>query len=95
MTQEPRHEVEVHGLLGEPVALPLGPVGDAAYAWSLELPEGVEQADDRHVRATAPGSHVLVATQTDPAGVAITVLPVRLTVGRPGRGPRLSRGPRG
>jgi len=81
MTQEPRHEVEVHGSVGEPVALPLGTGGDAAYAWSLELPEEVEQTDDRHVRATEPGSYVLVATQADPAGVAITVLPVRLTVG--------------
>jgi hypothetical protein len=81
MTQEPRHEVEVHGLVGEPVALPLGAGGDAAYAWSLELPEEVVQVDDRHVRASARGSHVLVATQTDPAGVPITVLPVRLTVG--------------
>jgi hypothetical protein len=81
MTQEPRHEVEVHGLVGEPVALPLGPGTDPAYAWSLELPAEVEQAgDDRHVSARQPGSYVVVATQSDPAGVPITVLPVRLTV---------------
>ncbi len=30
--------------------------------------------------ADRPGSYVLVATQSDPAGVPITVLPVRLTV---------------
>ncbi|SDU81428.1 hypothetical protein SAMN04488544_0392 [Microlunatus sagamiharensis] len=94
MTQEPRHEVEVRGLVGEPVALPLGAAragasGEPAYAWSLELPEEVEQTHDLHVRASEPGSYVLVATQTDPAGVAITVLPVRLTGTRPGPGPRV------
>ena len=86
MTQA-RHEIEVHGAVGEPVALPLvarppGPT-DPAYAWSLELPEGVEQVDDPHevrVRSDVVDSHVVVATQTDPAGVAITVLPVRVTV---------------
>ena len=87
MTQEPRQEVEVHGLVGEPVALPLGArpadATGAAYAWSLELPEGVEQVGDpqeARVRTDVAGSHVVVATQTDPAGVAITVLPVRVTV---------------
>ena len=86
-TQEPRQEVEVHGRVGEPVALPLGPgpnaASDPAYGWSLELPEGVEQVGppaEPQVRADAPGSYVVVATQSDPAGVAMTVLPVRLTV---------------
>ena len=86
-TQEPRQEVEVHGGVGEAVALPLGAgpraETDPAYAWSLELPEGVEQVGPDgtlEVRAQAPGSYVVVATQTDPAGVAMTVLPVRLTV---------------
>ena len=81
MTQEPRHEVEVRGLVGEPVALPLGLPTDAAYAWALELPDGVEQVGDAlQVSAAGPGSYVVVATQPDPAGVPITVLPVRLTV---------------
>lgn len=87
MTQEPRQEVEVHGRAGEPVTLPLGSgpnaETDPAYAWSLELPEGVDQVDGSgpaEVRAEVPGSYVVVATQSDPAGVAMTVLPVRLTV---------------
>jgi hypothetical protein len=85
--QEPRREVEVRGGVGDAVALPLGAgphaETDPAYAWSLELPEGVEQVgsdDALAVRADAPGSYVVVATQSDPAGVAMTVLPVRLTV---------------
>lgn len=81
MTQEPRQEVEVHGVVGEPVTLPLGLPTDPAYAWSLELPEGVEETGEGSaVRAARAGSYVVVATQSDPAGVPITVLPVRLTV---------------
>lgn len=94
MTHEPRHEVEVLGRAGEPVTLPLGHVADATFTWSLELPDGVEQADDRHeapgapgpgnrfqVCAERPGSYVLVATLADPsADTPMTVLPIRLTV---------------
>lgn len=80
MTQEPRQEVEVHGRVGEPVALPLGPASGPGHAWTLEVPEEVEQTDGLRVSAAQPGSWVVVATQSDPAGVPITVLPVRLTV---------------
>ncbi|SEP98648.1 hypothetical protein [Microlunatus flavus] len=83
MTQEPRLEVEVHGTVGEPVTLPLVPPGDPALGWSLELPEEldlVDAGDAAQVRATQAGSYVVVATQSDAAGVAMTVLPVRVTV---------------
>lgn len=57
MTQA-RHEIEVHGTVGEPVTLPLvarppGPA-DPAYAWTLELPEGVAEVDDPTGIACAP-----------------------------------------
>ena len=85
MTQEPRQETEVQGRAGEPVALPVGNDGSTAYAWTLELPLGVEAAGEEGgrllVRAAEPGSHVLVATLADPASPpAMTVLPIRLTV---------------
>lgn len=83
MTQEPRLEVEVTTPVGESVTLPLGAAGGPAHGWSLELPEGVEPVggdDAAQVRATQPGSFVVVATQSDAAGVAMTVLPVRVTV---------------
>ncbi len=94
MTQEPRREVEVHGGVGDPVDLPLGNDAAAAYTWTLDLPDGVEQADELaaaqpgpapagrlRVRATRRGSYVLVASLSDPStGITMTVLPIRLTV---------------
>jgi hypothetical protein len=85
MTQEPRQEVEVQGAVGRPVALPLGTGTDPAYPWTLELPEGVEQADEGsggplQVSAGRPGSYVVVATLCEPSGAPMTVLPIRLTV---------------
>jgi hypothetical protein len=94
MTQEPRREVEVQGRVGEAVPLLVGNAPDAAYTWTLELPDGVEHADEDppagggrgseerlRVRAGRPGSYVLVATLADPSTQApMTVLPIRLTV---------------
>jgi hypothetical protein len=86
MTQGPQQEVEVQGRVGEPVALPLTNVGATAYAWTLDLPEGVEDAGTGNggrllVRAPAPGSHVLTATLAEPsARTPMTVLLIRLTV---------------
>lgn len=94
MTQEPRREVEVQGRAGEPLTLPVGNDAGAAYRWTLELPDGVEQADDLprapgepgpehrlRVRAARRGSYVLVATLANRSTQApMTVLPIRLTV---------------
>jgi hypothetical protein len=85
MTQEPRHEVEVHGRAGTPVALPVGHDGETAYVWTLELPDEVEEVATEVgpllVRTDRPGSHVLVATLADPRSpTPMTVLPIRLTV---------------
>lgn len=86
MTQAPQQEVEVHGLVGEPVTLPVGNDGATAYRWSLELPDDVEAAPDAadgrlRVTGRRAGSHVLVATLADPAAsTPMTVLQVRLTV---------------
>ncbi len=86
MTQEPRQEVEVQGGVGEPVALPLENEAGAAYGWNLELPDGVDQVEASSgarlaVSAAEPGSYVLVATLAEAtSGVAMTVLPIRLTV---------------
>ena len=85
MTQEPRHEVEVQGRVGEPVALPVGNDGVRPYAWTLELPPEVETAGHDpgrlQVSAAAPGSYVLIATLADPRALTpMTVLPIRLTV---------------
>jgi hypothetical protein len=85
MTQEPRQEVEVQGRAGEAVALPLGNDGATPYTWTLELPPEVEaagtHADRLLVRASEPGSYVLVATLADEESPPpMTVLPIRLTV---------------
>lgn len=85
MTQEPQHELEVQGRVGEAVALPVGTDGTTPYVWTLELPPGVEEAGTHAgrllVRADEPGSHVLVATLADPTSpTPMTVLPIRLTV---------------
>ena len=81
----------MHGSVGEPVALPLDPPGggEEGWTWSLELPEdasGVRlgpasEAGTPRVVLDRPGSEVVVATLTDPAGVPVTVLPVRVTAG--------------
>ena len=85
MTQEPRHEVEVQGRVGDAVALPLGNDGPTTYTWTLELPPEVEEAGAHGgrllVRANEPGSYVLVATLADgESPTPMTVLPIRLTV---------------
>jgi hypothetical protein len=85
MTQEPRHEVEVQGRAGEPVSLPVGNGGETAYAWTLELPDGVEAAEAEEgllrIRAERAGSYVLLATLAEPGAASpMTVLPIRLTV---------------
>jgi photosystem II stability/assembly factor-like uncharacterized protein len=58
MTQEPRHEVEVLGAVGEPVPLPVGTVstdGATPYAWTVELPPEVEAVDPPDATGT-PGT---------------------------------------
>ena len=85
MTQSPQQEVEVQGAVGEALALPLGNDGVTAYVWTLELPDGVEEAGNEGgrllVRVAAAGSYVLTATLAEPAAsTPITVLLVRLTV---------------
>ena len=39
-------ELEVEGLAGEPLDLPIGGGPPAGYDWELELPEGVERLAD-------------------------------------------------
>ena len=56
MTQAPQHEVEVQARVGEVVALPLGNDGATAYAWTLDLPEGVEAAGSTPPQTTPPGA---------------------------------------
>ena len=55
-------ELEVEGVAGEPIELPIGGGPPTGYGWELELPAGVERLDDGSGREPAPevrlgGSH--------------------------------------
>jgi predicted secreted protein len=55
---EPSEYLDVEGKAGEPITLPIASGPATGHAWSLELPDGVEQIDDGPERMVDPSARL-------------------------------------